>query len=71
MIASHLTAAQCHGTAPVTARREIADNPLSRLDDGATKGERGYVQDTDQSASLLFVSFSGRDAIACLPEEVR
>lgn len=54
-------------TTYVTARVDIADNPVARVDSSATAGEVGVV--CDESDGLLWVDF-GRGAIACLPREV-
>lgn len=53
----------------VVARCDIADNPLSRTDSSARKGDVGYIDDIDTAGELLMVDF-GHGSIACLPSEL-
>ncbi len=53
----------------VIARRDIADNPLSKRDSSAKAFEMGYIQDIDRPCGLLMVDF-GKGAIGCLVEEL-
>lgn len=54
----------------VTARRDIPDSPLSKMDDSAKKGERGLVVDVDHANQVVFVEFGNKGAIAVSLEDL-
>lgn len=58
-----------HGS-KVTARVDISDNPLSKNNESAKKGEVGEVVDVDHANRLLYVQFGNKEAIPVSIDEL-